>query len=256
MSRILRNFRVSLLQEKNVGGYLIYAFGEIVLIVVGILVALWIDNWNEGRQVTQREQFYLAGLQKEFEQNRVKLQNLMEANRSSYQMARELADHMARSDANLTEARLSQLLFQAFSEDMDYQPNNSLLNEMINSGRLEILSLPELRGHLTSWASRVERIQHQEENLREQRNRNLDLARTDQASIRSILEQTGVASATMGLEKSANAGSNEGLLRSREFENNTLIFILTAIATEEQHYQPLLEEIDTILSLLEREISD
>ena len=73
MSRILRNFRVKLLEEKNAGGYLLYAFGEIVLIVVGILVALWIDNWNDDRQMAKREQFYLAGLQKEFEQSRVKL---------------------------------------------------------------------------------------------------------------------------------------------------------------------------------------
>lgn len=254
MSRILRNFRVKLLQEKNLGGYLIYAFGEIALIVVGILVALWIDNWNEDRQMAKREQFYLAGLQKEFETSRLKLQNLMEANRSSYQKARELADFIATSDLAPSESQLSQLLFQAYSEDMDYQPNNSLLQEMINSGRLEILSQTELRSHLTAWVSRVERIRHQEANLREQRNRTLDLARSGGASIRSILEQTGVASVTMGLAPSENPGSNQALLRSREFENNTLIFILTAIATEEQHYQPLLEEIDTILSLLAQEI--
>lgn len=254
MSRILRNFRVNFLLEKNIGGYLIYAFGEIVLIVAGILVALWIDNWNEGRQMAKREQFYLAGLQKEFETSHVKLQNLMEANRSSYQQARELANIIAKSDSTPSESRLSQLLFLAFSEDMDYQPNNSLLHEMINSGRLEILSQTELRSHLTAWVSRVERIRHQEENLREQRNRTLDMARSGEASIRSVLEQTGVASGTMGLEKSENPGSNQVLLRTREFENNTLIFILTAIATEEQHYQPLLEEIDTILSLLAQEI--
>ena len=254
MSRILRNFRVKLLLEKNFGGYLIYAFGEIVLIVAGILVALWIDNWNDNRQMAKREQFYLAGLQKEFETSRVKLQNLMEANRSSYQQARELANIIAKSDSTPSESRLSQLLFLAFSEDMDYQPNNSLLHEMINSGRLEILSQTELRSHLTAWVSRVERIRHQEENLREQRNRTLDMARSGEASIRSVLEQTGVASGTMGLDKSENPGSNQVLLRTREFENNTLIFILTAIATEEQHYQPLLEEIDMILSLLAQEI--
>lgn len=256
MSRILRNFRVNLLLEKNVGGYLIYAFGEIVLIVAGILVALWIDNWNDDRQMAKREQFYLAGLHKEFEQSRVKLLNLIDANRSSYQQARELADHMARHDSAMPETRLAQLLFQAFSEDMDYNPNNSLLEEMINSGRLEILSEPDLRSHLTSWGSRVGRIRQQEANLREQRDRTLDMARDGSASIRSILEQTGLAGHTMGLLKSRDPGDNQALLRSREFENNILIFMLTAIATEEQHYQPLSQEIDTILSLLAQEIKD
>ena len=82
------------------------------------------------------------------------------------------------------------------------------------------------------------------------------MARDSRASIRSILEQTGLAGHTMGLLKSSDPGSNQVLLGSREFENNILIFMLTAIATEEQHYRPLLEEIDTILSLLEQEIKE
>ena len=38
-----------------VGRYLKYAVGEIVLVVVGILIALSINNWNEGRKDVQRE---------------------------------------------------------------------------------------------------------------------------------------------------------------------------------------------------------
>lgn len=49
MSRILGKFRVNLLQERNVGGYLVYALAEILLIVVGILLALWIGNRNKRR---------------------------------------------------------------------------------------------------------------------------------------------------------------------------------------------------------------
>lgn len=250
MLSLMRRMRRNLLKDRSFGRYGLYALGEIALIVMGILAALWIDNWNDDRQLAKREQFYLAGLQSEFEQSRVKLLNLMEANRTSYRKARELADLIARSDSTPPEASLSQLLFRAYSEDMDYNPNNSLLEEMINSGRLEILADPSLRSHLTSWLSRVGRIRQQEANLREERNRTLDLARSGGASIRRILEDTGLAPGTMGLEKSREPGSNQNLLQSREFENNTLLFILTAMTTEELHYKPLLEEIELILGLI------
>ena len=50
MIRFLRQIRYKLLAEKNVRRYLFYALGEIVLVVLGILIALQIDNWNEGNR--------------------------------------------------------------------------------------------------------------------------------------------------------------------------------------------------------------
>ena len=38
------------LRKKMAGGYLNYAIGEVVLVVIGILLALQINNWNEGRK--------------------------------------------------------------------------------------------------------------------------------------------------------------------------------------------------------------
>ena len=46
--------------------YLKYAIGEIVLVVIGILIALQVNNWNEERKNRGREENILIGLQKEF----------------------------------------------------------------------------------------------------------------------------------------------------------------------------------------------
>lgn len=50
MIKFFRNIRKQLLAEGKLGKYLTYALGEIILVVVGILIALQISNWNEKKQ--------------------------------------------------------------------------------------------------------------------------------------------------------------------------------------------------------------
>ncbi|MFK8061401.1 MAG: DUF6090 family protein [Polaribacter sp.] len=49
--KILRNFRQKMLKESKTTKYLMYAFGEIILVVVGILIALQINNWKEHKKL-------------------------------------------------------------------------------------------------------------------------------------------------------------------------------------------------------------
>jgi len=47
MIKFFRNIRKKILEQGKTTNYLKYAFGEIVLVVIGILIALQINNWNE-----------------------------------------------------------------------------------------------------------------------------------------------------------------------------------------------------------------
>ena len=55
MIKFFRHIRQNLLMENKTGRYLKYAIGEIVLVVIGILIALQINNWNEQRKQNQIE---------------------------------------------------------------------------------------------------------------------------------------------------------------------------------------------------------
>ena len=50
MIKFFRKIRFNLLSENNTSKYFKYAFGEIILVVIGILIALQINNWNENRK--------------------------------------------------------------------------------------------------------------------------------------------------------------------------------------------------------------
>lgn len=55
MLSLLRNIRRSLLSRGATRRYMLYAFGEFILIVAGILVAMEINNWNEWRKDREKE---------------------------------------------------------------------------------------------------------------------------------------------------------------------------------------------------------
>jgi uncharacterized membrane protein YgaE (UPF0421/DUF939 family) len=55
MIKFFRKIRQKMLTENKFSKYLIYAIGEIVLVVIGILIALQINNWNAERKVEKEE---------------------------------------------------------------------------------------------------------------------------------------------------------------------------------------------------------
>jgi len=62
MIKIFRNIRKTLIKEGKTTNYLKYAIGEIVLVVIGILIALQINNWNEYRKDRNDERMALIEL--------------------------------------------------------------------------------------------------------------------------------------------------------------------------------------------------
>lgn len=70
MIKLLRNIRHRLIESGSLRKYLVYALGEIVLVVIGILIALQINNWNEEHKVRQSIQVYLQNLKENITDDR------------------------------------------------------------------------------------------------------------------------------------------------------------------------------------------
>ena len=63
MIKFFRKIRQKLLTENKTGKYLIYAIGEIILVVIGILIALQINNWNDSKNQSKKELEFLVNLE-------------------------------------------------------------------------------------------------------------------------------------------------------------------------------------------------
>jgi len=77
MAKLFNNIRKKLVSEKpsrvRTTNYLKYAIGEIVLVVIGILIALSINNWNETQKMNKWEQRFLIDLKSELNSNFMQL---------------------------------------------------------------------------------------------------------------------------------------------------------------------------------------
>ncbi|ASV30998.1 DUF6090 family protein [Maribacter cobaltidurans] len=253
MIKFFRKTRQKLLAEKKVGRYLAYALGEIVLVVIGILIALAINNKNQKNIEEKIEQTYLLGLKDEFLTSRSKLTELMTINEQNIEGAKKLLALTNLKDSLPTEQEFSKLLFQTFVSDIAFNPNNSLLNEIINSGNLKNIKNSDLRIMLTNWFATLEDISRQEKDLLLQRENLLDMFRTNQYSLETVFKDAGIY-AEMDLAKGEETKSNLGLLSSIEFENKLLMFIVTSHATGDTHYKPLMTYLDNILKTISKEL--
>ena len=74
MIKFFRHIRQSLINQNRTKKYLLYAIGEIILVVIGILIALQINNWNESRKEKNRIKSIYAIIKKDLETDVAEIQ--------------------------------------------------------------------------------------------------------------------------------------------------------------------------------------
>jgi len=81
MLRFFRQIRQHLLTDNKFSKYLLYAVGEILLVVIGILIAIQVDNWNEERKAGLVELSLLEELKADLEYSKKELQQVSDTNK-------------------------------------------------------------------------------------------------------------------------------------------------------------------------------
>lgn len=78
MIKLFRNIRRSLLTKNRFNKYLLYAIGEIILVVIGILIALQINNWNENNKLEDKKQGYYLQLLDDLNKDKIAAKETIE----------------------------------------------------------------------------------------------------------------------------------------------------------------------------------
>ena len=192
MIKFFRQIRYDLMEKNKTGKYFKYALGEIVLVVIGILIALSINNWNDSRKNRISERELLDNIHRDFVQNKIQFDTVKAIN---YRNLATLNSRIALFPIERDSAKIA--AFQSYPpvQGISYNPYSSSIKSVIYSNSLELIQDEELRKYLVSWEDVLLDYQEEEialfkfnnEQLEPYWLENADLLDRDQEMIKDLL---------------------------------------------------------------------
>ena len=151
MIKFFRKIRYDLMEKNKTGKYFKYAIGEIVLVVIGILIALSVSNWNKKRSNAESEQIILQDLNSELKNNIISLEHIINEHQKSFDAAIEVKSLIKDSLKlnQMSNENLSTLL-TTMNYNWTYDAKLGILNSTINSGKIDLIQNKEIRYLLSS----------------------------------------------------------------------------------------------------------
>ena len=137
------------------GKYLKYAFGEVLLVVVGILIALYINNWNEDRKDRVKEKAILKELHKAFSSNLTQFKKAKNIHLNSYNASLKFKEFINHPNPVQVKDSIGKYYFLGFN-GVSYNPSNGVVESLISSGEYKLISNDTLRNYLISWKDHLE----------------------------------------------------------------------------------------------------
>lgn len=239
-----------MLTENRVSKYLLYAIGEIVLLVIGILFALQINTWNQERINSREEERIFQDLAEELEYNDFLTQHGINT----------MDEVVSASERILTLINNEELPFSDDSFNLDLAKltmvwvsgrPTTLYDVLSASGDFKLISNPVLRKKLADLKRnqesliRFEDIQYRfaDEQLRPFLNKNFD-----RTTIRARFKSADLVTTE---HSSAFEPNTEGLIQNREFANllTDLIFFSDRIKTNYLRIEYDNYQIDSLIHL-------
>ena len=151
MIKFFRKIRQNLLMENKTGKYLKYALGEIILVMVGILLALQVSNWNQQRMAQKKEKVLLSELHQEFVENKTQFEKVI----SMHQRALDACNSwIAMFPIDLESVNLDsipRMNIWRLKNNFTFNPSQGIINSLVSTSTFELISDRELRNLLISW---------------------------------------------------------------------------------------------------------
>lgn len=156
---IFRQLRRLELRQRS-GRYFLYAIGEIVLIMVGILLALQVNAWWDNRMAREEEQDILLALQDEFLANKNELNhilNVFDVKESHFARLQKLSEDQI---LTLNNQEIDQLMVSLTSR-RTFDPIRGTVDALISAGRLDLIRNLELQRAITSFQRTFEEAEEE-----------------------------------------------------------------------------------------------
>ncbi|GMN04991.1 hypothetical protein MTsPCn5_03790 [Croceitalea sp. MTPC5] len=173
MIKFFRKIRQRLLSDLPAGKagnkfskYLIYAIGEIVLVVIGILIALQINNWSENEKIKKEEKILITGLIQNIEEDIKSLTFVTKIDSTFIDANRILLSALKNDSIRRNKPLLKQKIYEG-SFSASFVPNQIIFNQIQFSGKLNYILNDSIKNKIQSYYDNVSNVMDfQETNLK------------------------------------------------------------------------------------------
>ncbi len=165
MIKFFQKIRYNLMEQNKTGRYIKYAIGEIFLVVIGILLALQINNWNQQRIASSKEKTLLLELHQEFVENKIQFETVIAAHQSAFDICDKW---IAMFPIDLKTTIIDSLphRYDGLHKRWTFNPSQGIINALVSTSSFELISNRELRRLLVSWNDVLSDFQEDELNSR------------------------------------------------------------------------------------------
>ncbi len=163
MIKFFRRIRQQLLSDLLAGKtgrfskYLLYAVGEIFLVVIGILIALAVNNWNQQQNNRRLGEDYLTRIHRDLVQDTTHFRTVIIRNNKLREEIKELLVTLYEGVENMDEVQQMSATYDK-ALDQVFAPNDNTYKGMVSSGNLGLIENRELKEKIIDIYSEYDQI--------------------------------------------------------------------------------------------------
>lgn len=233
MINFFRKTRKQLFKENRFTKYLFYAIGEIILVVIGILIALQINNWNNQRLEKEEEKKSYRNIKRQVEDDRKEL-TVVKAFNNYFAGTYKHANKIIRKQ-DYSKSDTLALIAMGLSQYSDFNSSGTIYQTLVNSGNLKLLKNDEI----TSLIQKLETTYIFANNLE------------------SIHWEIIINELSPALKGVVNFDSFKAVQPEKLFGvemQNIIVESIYLTSAKDSVYSKALREIDTIIGLIDTEL--
>ena len=155
MIKFFRKIRQNLLSEGKTGKYFKYAVGEIVLVVIGILIALSINNWNQNRLESMEEIMVLKSMRTDFLQTKKRANKTILKESEVIDYCGKMMRLMIKKSEESHSDSIADYLFSGTLSYWRIEPVNGTYDALIGSGKTGVIQNQNLNRLLAEYSAEV-----------------------------------------------------------------------------------------------------
>jgi len=135
--KLFRQIRHSLLDDGNLKGHLIYAAGEILLIMIGVLLAFQVNTWNEKRNNKKAELIYYLNIKRQLNEDRGFISRNIDYNNRYLKQFKHAAHIIEANDRSKTDS-LVKIALNLFRYS-DFHRTSNIYETIVNGGQIKLI---------------------------------------------------------------------------------------------------------------------